>query len=232
MGHSKRPRKLKSSQDNEITVPDSVGCYHYIYNKKFDTDVYIMNTDSQLIIGWRGTELTSEDGFDKDDVLQDAKFFTGNPPCFDPSLMWPPLIWPPPWFDPLREFPLIQWLRVIPVNPKTVRRFHELVCHLTNLLDSDPNSVDHPVLPACLGRETLISHCQFGNHLFGKSEDYNNFAVDYLNYCLGTRGRLKNLLSSSSVPHRQNYAHYKNVVVTTYITKQFQNAYYSNVYYR
>jgi len=36
-----------------------------------------MNTDSQLIIGWRGTELTTEDGFDKDDVLQDAKFFTG-----------------------------------------------------------------------------------------------------------------------------------------------------------
>lgn len=35
-----------------------------------------MNTDSQLIIGWRGTELTAEDGFDKDDVLQDAKFFT------------------------------------------------------------------------------------------------------------------------------------------------------------
>ena len=32
---------------------------------------------NKMVIAWRGTELSTEDGFDKDDVLQDAKIQKG-----------------------------------------------------------------------------------------------------------------------------------------------------------
>ena len=65
-----------------------------MYCKDYDTDVYILNltessTDEEqkakgerseankMVIAWRGTELSTEDGFDKDDVLQDAKIQKG-----------------------------------------------------------------------------------------------------------------------------------------------------------
>ena len=74
-----QPIKMKSTNDlNEITLPDHITYYHYIYNKKFDTDVYVLNLNSgKLVVAWRGTELSAEDGFDKDDVLQDTKFQKG-----------------------------------------------------------------------------------------------------------------------------------------------------------
>ena len=70
-----------------------------MYCKDYDTDVYILNltetpadcdeTESgkskgersghnKMVIAWRGTELSAEDGFDKDDVLQDAKIQKGR----------------------------------------------------------------------------------------------------------------------------------------------------------
>ena len=75
-----QPIKMKSTDDlNEITLPDHITYYHYIYNKKFDTDVYVLNLNSgKLVVAWRGTELSAEDGFDKDDVLQDTKFQKGQ----------------------------------------------------------------------------------------------------------------------------------------------------------
>ena len=108
-GLTSKPVKIKSHYGNEVTVPDDRldsniirfisslkifnkyfellqrSYYHYIYNKQYDTDVYIATYFNQkdpdkapkIVIAWRGTELTAEDGFDKDDVLQDAKFFTG-----------------------------------------------------------------------------------------------------------------------------------------------------------
>ena len=33
---------------------------------------------NKMVIAWRGTELSTEDGFDKDDVLQDAKIQKGT----------------------------------------------------------------------------------------------------------------------------------------------------------
>ena len=73
-----QPVKMKSTLDsNEITLPDHITYYHYIYNKVFDTDVYILNLPGKMVIAWRGTELSTEDGFDKDDVLQDAKIQKG-----------------------------------------------------------------------------------------------------------------------------------------------------------
>ena len=86
--------QLKSEKKNEITIPDHYTFYHYMYCKDYDTDVYILNltesTDDEqrakgersennkMVIAWRGTELSTEDGFDKDDVLQDAKIQKGN----------------------------------------------------------------------------------------------------------------------------------------------------------
>ena len=40
---------------------------------KSDRDV-----KNKMVIAWRGTELSTEDGFDKDDVLQDAKIQKGT----------------------------------------------------------------------------------------------------------------------------------------------------------